>query len=149
MDENTIMLIVWLSLFVIALIAELATDALVSIWFCIGALVALAVTYIPGMPWWGELIVFLGVSAICLAVIRPIANKLLLRKNSKTNAPAIIGKKGKVTKEITPLDYGEVRIYGVLWTAMLQDGGKTLPVDTVIEVVAIDGNKLIVKRVEE
>lgn len=149
MDENTIMLIVWLSVFVVALIAEVSTEALVSVWFCIGSLVALAVTYIPGMPWWGEMIVFLGVSALSLILLRPVANRLLLRKNTKTGVASIVGKKGKVTKTITPLEYGEVKVFGTLWTGMLMDGAKEIPEGSVVEVVSINGNKLVVKAVKE
>ena len=66
MDQNTIMLIVWLSVFVLALIVEISTDMLVSVWFCIGALVALGVTYIPGTPLWVEILVFFAVTIISL-----------------------------------------------------------------------------------
>lgn len=145
-DENTIMMIVWLSIFVVALVAELATTALVSVWFCIGALVALSVTYIPGMPWWGEMIVFLGVSALFLAFLRPITNKLLLRRNPKTNVAVIIGRKGIVTKDITEFEYGEVKVSGTYWTGMLAEGEKELKKDTPIVVMGIEGNKLIVKE---
>ena len=85
MDQNTIMLIIWLSVFVLALIAEFATDALVSVWFCIGALAALGVTYIPGTPLWVEITVFFAISTICFIALRPLAKKLLLA-NSQTNS---------------------------------------------------------------
>lgn len=75
MTELTIMLIVWAVIFTLALMAELLTEALVSVWFCVGAIVAFAITFIPGMPYWGEIIVFVGVSLITFLVLRPILQK--------------------------------------------------------------------------
>lgn len=149
MTITTIMIIVWLSVFVIALVSEIATDALVSIWFCVGSLVALAVTFIPGMTWWGELIVFLLASIITFFSIRPFAKKFLYRNHSSTNIDNIIGKKGIITKEVTFFDYGEVKVNGVIWTAAKYEGSENLKVNDPVEVVAVDGNKLIVKVLEK
>jgi membrane protein implicated in regulation of membrane protease activity len=146
MDQNTIMLIVWLSVFVLALIVEISTDMLVSVWFCIGALVALGVTYIPGTPLWVEILVFFAVTIISLIALRPLAKKLLFRNKSQTNTDEIIGKKGKVIKKITELDNGEVKINGVIWTAMKMADADEILEETVVEVVAVNGNKLVVKE---
>ncbi|MCR4698155.1 MAG: NfeD family protein [Bacilli bacterium] len=146
MDQNTIMLIVWLSVFVLALIVEISTDMLVSVWFCIGALVALGVTYIPGTPLWVEILVFFAVTIISLIALRPLAKKLLFRNKSQTNIDEIIGKKGKVIKKITELDNGEVKINGVIWTAMKMADADEILEETVVEVVAVNGNKLVVKE---
>lgn len=148
MDENTIMMIVWLCIFVVALIAELSTEAIVSAWFCVGAAIALAVTYIPGMPWWGELIVFFVVSVIALIAFRPLVLKRMDRIKHKTNIDTIIGKKGKVTKSIKALEFGEVKIEGVLWTAALTPDSEDIEIDSTIEVVSIEGNKLYVKEIK-
>lgn len=56
MTELTIMLIVWAVIFALALMTELLTEALVSVWFCVGAIVAFAITFIPGMPYWVRLL---------------------------------------------------------------------------------------------
>ena len=146
MDQNTIMLIIWLSVFVLALIAEFATDALVSVWFCIGALAALGVTYIPGTPLWVEITVFFAISTICFIALRPLAKKLLFRNMSHTNIDEIIGKKGKVIKLIGELENGEVKINGVIWTAMKMEDATEIQKDAVVEVVAVNGNKLVVKE---
>ena len=50
------MWIVWLALFVIMLVVEAAGPALVSIWFSFGALIALIISFIPGIEWWIEVI---------------------------------------------------------------------------------------------
>lgn len=118
MTELTIMLIVWAVIFTLALMAELLTEALVSVWFCVGAIVAFAITFIPGMPYWGEIIVFVGVSLITFLVIRPILQKRLVHLHSKTNVDTMIGKKGIVVKRITSLEKGEVKINDIIWNAI-------------------------------
>lgn len=146
MEENTIMMLIWLSIFIIALVAEISTEAIVSVWFCIGSLIALAVTYIPGMPWWGELIVFLATSALALLAFRPLVLSKLERITHSTNIDTIIGKKGTTTKEITELEFGEVRIEGVLWTALLAPGCEKIEKGSIVEVVSVEGNKLYVRQ---
>ena len=146
MDETMIMLIIWLAIFIIALIAEIFSEALISLWFCIGAIIALAVTFIPGMTWWGELIIFLAVSAVSFFIIRPIVTKNMKRLQSKTNVDELIGKKGVIIKEVTSLDSGEVKLNGVVWTAIKRDSDCDLNVGEVVEVVSIVGNKLLVKK---
>lgn len=146
LDENLIMIIVWAAIFLISLVVELSTDALVSVWFCLGALFAAAVTYIPGMPWWGELLVFLGVSLLSFLIIRPLVRRKLLRMGAKTNVDSLLGKKGVVLKEIAGLEKGEVKIGGLIWSAVQREGEKKIGPGEIVEVISIQGNKLLVKR---
>ena len=53
--------IIWLAIFVIALVIEASGPSLVSIWFALGALVTMIISFIPGVAWWIELIVFVVV----------------------------------------------------------------------------------------
>lgn len=146
MTELTIMLIVWAVIFTLALMAELLTEALVSIWFCVGAIVAFVITFIPRMPYWGEIIVFVGVSLITFLVLRPILQKKLVHLHSKTNVDTMIGKKGIVVKRITSLEKGEVKINDIIWNAIKRDEDDTIEVDSIVEVISIQGNKLLVKK---
>ncbi len=146
MDENLIMTIVWVTIFLITLIAEISTEALVSIWFTIGAIFAAALTYVPGMPWWGEIIVFAIISLLSFLIIKPLVNKKLQRIKSNTNVDSLLGKKGMVVKKITNLDKGEVKINSVIWNAIKRDSEEDIEKGEVVEIVAIQGNKLLVKK---
>lgn len=146
MDENLIMIIVWVTIFLITLIAEISTEALVSIWFTIGAIFAAALTYVPGMPWWGEIIVFAIISLLSFLIIKPLVNKKLQRIKSNTNVDSLLGKKGMVVKKITNLDKGEVKINSVIWNAIKRDSEEDIEKGEVVEIVAIQGNKLLVKK---
>lgn len=143
------MWIVWLSLFAILLIIEASGPALVTVWFAFGALVSLIISFIPGVAWWVQVIVFAVVSIATLLVLRPIAKKMSLRKNvMQTNVDSFIGKRGYVIEDIEFLRPGAVKIGDVSWTALPQDEKEKILENEIIEVVAVDGNKLIVKKVE-
>lgn len=148
--EQYIMLFIWLAVFVVAIIVEACTTELVSIWFAIGAILAIILACFPAqIPFYASIIVFFGVSIICFIGLRPLAHRYLLRKISKSNVDEIVGRKGKITKGITELDNGEVKINDVLWTAVSSDGSIEIPKDSVVEVVSIKGNKLIVKKADK
>ena len=143
------MWIVWLAIFVIMMVVEASGPALVSIWFCLGALVSLIISFIPGVAWWIEVIVFTVVSGATLLVLRPLSKKLLKRNTVKTNVDSFVGKRGYVIEDIEYLTPGAVKIGDVSWTAIPVNKDEKILEKEIIEVVAINGNKLIVKKVEE
>ncbi len=146
-DTYIIMVIIWAVVFVAALIAEIFSEALVSVWFCIGAVVALGISFIPGMPFWGSIIVFVGVSALSFLIIRPLVKDKLFRLHVRTNVDSMIGRKGLVTKKITTLEKGEVKVDGVLWSAIKKESEEDIDIGKIVEVISIQGNKLFVKEV--
>ena len=143
------MWIVWLVLFVLMLVIEALGPALVSIWFSFGALIALIVSFIPGSPWWVEVIVFLVISIATLLALRPYARKYFKRNSVRTNVDSFVGKRGYVIEDITLLRPGAVKIGDVSWTAIPVKEDETILENEIIAVVAVNGNKLTVKKVEE
>lgn len=55
-----IMFWIWLGITIVAVIVELGTQDLSSIWFAGGGIVAMLMSISPKVPWWASLIVFLG-----------------------------------------------------------------------------------------
>lgn len=143
------MWIIWLALFVVMLVIEGAGPGLVSIWFSFGALIALLVSFIPGVAWWIELIVFVVVSVATLLALRPVVKRFYKRNNIRTNVDSFVGKRGYVIEDITFLKPGAIKIGDVSWTAIPIDKNAKILENEVIEVVAINGNKLVVKKVED
>ena len=141
--------IIWLVIFVSMLVVESLGPTLVSVWFALGALVALIISFIPGVAWWIELIVFVVVSATALLALRPVFKHLLKRNVFKSNVDSMQGKRGYVAEDITYLVPGSVKLGDVKWSAVPQDKNTTFIKGEVVEVVAVNGNKLIVKKVEE
>lgn len=136
---------IWLGIFVLALIIEAIGTDLVSIWFAFGALVALIISFTVA-PWWVEIIIFSVVSAATLLLLRPLAHKWMRNNLVKTNVDEIINSKGIMTAKYDFLHHGEVKINGVIWTAISQNDKDVLNVGDIVSVVGISGNKLIVKK---
>ena len=141
---------VWLVLFIVFLVAELVTaGALVSIWFCVGALVALVAAYF-GAAFWVQMTLFFVVSIGLLLGTKPFLKKHLDPKTMATNADRILQNRGIVEEEINNLKgQGAVKIDGKSWTARNIDGEAVIPVNTEVIVVGIEGVKAMVKVVEK
>ena len=142
------MWIIWLALFVLMLGIEALGPELVSIWFSFGALIALIISFIPGVTWWIELLVFVVISIATLLAVRPIFKKYFKRNTFRSNVDSIVGKRGFIVDEISTLVPGTCKIGDVTWTAISVDDRQTIKKDEIVEVVAVSGNKLIVKKVE-
>ncbi len=142
------MWIIWLAVFVIAIAIEAFTAELVTIWFALGGVIALIISFIPGAYWWIELIVFMVISVATLLCLRPLATKLLKRNLVKSNVDEMIHKKGKMIKTCDEINHGEVKINGVIWTAISAEEHQEIKEGTLVEVLAVDGNKLVVKEVK-
>ena len=140
--------IIWLSIFVLAVIIEAITSDLTSIWFAGGAMVALIISFIPDVAWWIQVIVFIVISTVMILGLRPLAKKLLKTNITNSNIDEMAGKKGIMLKGYDELNHGEVKINDVVWTAIGADESKAIPQGTKVVVVAVNGNKLIVRPVE-
>ncbi|MFA6587411.1 MAG: NfeD family protein [Bacilli bacterium] len=143
---ETWMWTIWLAVFVITLIIESIGTDLISVWFSFGALVALIISLIPDVPWWVEAIVFTVLSIVSLLCLRPLVHKFLKKDVLNSNIDEMKGKRGILTKGITPLEAGEARIGDVLWTAIAQDGKISIEQGRIIVVLSVSGNKLVVKE---
>ena len=131
-----------------AVITEAITQDFVSIWFSVGALVCLCIC--NTIPYWVEIIMFSVISLITLILTRPLVKKLMDRNVRYTNVDEVIGKRVKVIKEISKYDSGEVKINGIIYTAiLLEDSEQTINADSIVEIVAFKGNKVSVRQIDE
>lgn len=140
---NIVLSFVWTALIIIFAIIEGMTMGLTSIWFAIGALVALLASAIK-LPFWVQLLVFSLTSILMIIYTRPVAKKVLKIGENKTNIDSLIGKKGIVLKEINDYQTGQVKVKGQIWTAKNAASGPLHEGDEV-EIIAVEGVKLIVK----
>jgi len=139
------MAIWWFGAFALLTLIELMTVNLVSIWFAIGAIVAMISCFFTDSLL-VQTIVFAIASVISLMITKPLVKKMRHRDVVPTNLDRVIGKTATVTKEIDKDNYGEVKVLGAIWTACCDE--KVL-VGQKVKVLAIDGVKLIVKLEEE
>lgn len=138
---------VWLGVLIFSVILEALTLALVSVWFVPGALISMILAFIPGVPLWVQIVVFLLTSLALMIFLRPITDKLLIGKKVATNADAVIGEMAVVTEPINNLEAkGQVKVRGQIWTARAADKNATYEIGEIVNVVAIEGVKLICKK---
>ena len=102
--------------------------------------------FIESILW--QVIIFAVVSIILLV----IATKYLVDRDKdvkyNTNLQGIISQKAIVTQTIEPYETGVAKLNGEEWTAMSKDETR-IEAGKLVEVVAIEGVKLIVKEVSE
>ncbi|MDY5441743.1 MAG: NfeD family protein [Candidatus Enteromonas sp.] len=143
------MWLVWLILMVVAFVIEAASEALVSLWFAAGALVALGLSFIPGLAFYWEILAFLAVSTAAFFLIRPLFTKLLKKRIVKTNVDSLVGAKAIVKSEGDSLHPGEVVLRGSVWTALPIRDGVCFTKGEIVKVLAVEGNKLLVDIIEK
>ena len=137
----------WLAVIILFLVIEMITVSLVSIWFVGGALAAFIISYFTENIWI-EVAVFLAVSVVLLILLRPLARKLSVKQKDQmvSGAKAMIGKQAIVTEEIDNVHAkGAVQVNGQYWTAKTEMFKDTIPKDTIVDIVDVDGVKLIVR----
>lgn len=135
--------VLWLILLVVFLMMEASTVALVSIWCGFGALAAL-IASVCGAEIWLECVLFLSVTVIMLAALRPFVKRFINPKLEKTNADALIGSAGMVIAPIDNLQStGKVKLGAMEWSAR-STSGEPIGENTVIEVDRIEGAKVFV-----
>lgn len=137
--------IFWLVLFIVFIAVELSTVQLVSIWFAIGAIGAGIASMISNDNILVELITFIAVTAIALVATRPFVKKVTHNTPVPTNADSLIGLTAIVCEKIDNVKAcGAVTVKGATWTAR-SETDDIIPDGSEVEIVKIDGVKLIVK----
>lgn len=148
MNIESHMYLIWLSVFVIAFVLEAITQDFVSIWFAIGALIAVIISFFA--PFWVEIIVFVVVSVASLICTRPLVKKFMDRTARKTNTDEFLGRKVKVIKTIDKFDGGTIKLNGIEYTAILmEEDEESIPEDSIVEVVSMRGNRAVVRKIIE
>lgn len=115
---------VWIAAAVTALVVEMATQALVSIWFSVGALGALLVCLCHG-SWLLQAAVFLALSLLCFLVVhRWAAERLPLPDPSPLD---LEGSEGVVIQASNGVQAGRVQVNGRDWRAQSLNGQPLRP----------------------
>ena len=138
---------IWLVLLVLFVIAEAATVTLVSLWFAVGALAAMAAALL-GASAWVQFGIFALVSTVLLLLLRPLVRRYVNPKITPTNADSVIGTTGLVTAPIDNVaGTGQVKLGGMFWTAR-STSGTPISADTLVKVDRIEGVKVFVSPVQ-
>ena len=134
----------WVIIAVVCGSIEIFTLGLWFLWLALAALlvaVGVRLEWLPTLQW--QLLIFAFFTLIFIIFTRPLAIKFFKTKDTISNVKALIGQHGISTTDIKPLQYGQVKVNGEIWTAISNDEIET---GSRIEVIDIDGVKLIVQK---
>ena len=138
--------VIWLVIAVIMFIIEAVTTGLATLWFGIGAVVAMIMD-LCGASVPAQVIVMAVVSIVCFVLcmiwVRPKLESLRKKNIQRTNADRLIGREGTVIVPLNGIEgKGQVKIDGQVWSAKadsdIAEGIK-------VTVKAIEGVKLVVE----
>lgn len=136
----------WLIVAGIFFIGEIFTAGFLVFWVGLGAILAMITSFFTD-----SLIiqtaVFVVSSGLLLFLTRPFVNKYVAKDQDDvvTNAKSIIGRKAIVTEDIDPLkSVGLVKVGEEVWSA-ISDTQNLIPKGTKVEILDIDGVKVVVK----
>ena len=136
----------WLAIIILAIVVEIFTDQLVSIWFIPGAIVAIIIDFCSVDLTW-QVLAFLAVSLVGIILGKKALSKNKFQPSNKTNIDALIGEKCLVTERIdTFAGCGQAKIRGQIWSARGVSDDDTFEPGEILHVVAIEGVKLICKK---
>ena len=137
------MLIAWILILIAAIIIELSTADLLTIWFALGAVSALIATAL-GAPDQVQIIIFVFTTAITLFFTRPFLKKLMSKGYTPTNGELDIGASAIVIQEInSSKQTGRIRLNGIDWPAASADND-IIPVGTIVVIIWRETNMMYV-----
>lgn len=137
----------WVLVALACCLIEIFTAGLWFLWLALAALLTALgarLGLLTGME--AQLLVFSVFTLAFLAFTRPLTLRFFRSNETPSNMKAVIGKHGVVTKAISPLEYGQVKVNGEIWTASAQED---LEPEVRVQVVGVQGVKLVVKEAPE
>lgn len=137
----------WLIIAVVLGVTEVSTINLTTIWFALAAF-ATAIFAAFGFEIMPQLLIFAVLSAVLVALTRPLAKRLMGKTIVPTNADRIISAKGIVIEEINSAENtGQIKVLGQIWSAKSEDGNN-ITVGSSVTVTSLEGVRAVVKCAE-
>jgi len=139
----------WLMAGIILILLELMISGFVLLCFGFAAILTSFIGLL-GFQLEGQIFSFIILTIIAFVTIRPFFLKHMKPKQGivETNVYALIGKNGLVTETILKDSFGKVKVFGDEWTAISRDGVE-IQIGEKVNIIEIDGNKLIVKNLTQ
>lgn len=134
----------WLILFIIFAVLEASTFNIVSVWFCIGSVGAMAASK-AGLGFMPQATIFVLVSFALFILARPFVKKFLKNEEQPTNADRIIGMTAEVLEKVSHREPGAVKVDGKIWTAKSLTEDAVFEKGSIVTIVKIEGVTVYVK----
>lgn len=140
--------LMWLLVACAFAILEMFTAGFMVIWLGVAALVSMVVSLILPEAFAVQVVVFGILSVILVLLTKKFADKITPNV-VQTNVYSVIGKKANVIVEINgEKSTGQVKVDGDVWSAKTDEFNAIIPVNSVVEIVRVDGVKVVVKKVD-
>ena len=137
----------WVLVAIVCGTIEIFTISFWFLWLAISALlVALGINLGLLITIESQLLVFAIFTLLLIIFTRPLVLKFIKTHDTLSNVNALVGKHGVSLVKITPLEYGQVKVNGEIWTAA---SAEEIDANMQIIVVGIDGVKLVVAKSTE
>ena len=134
----------WIVIAIVCGVIEIASSGFWFLWLSLSALlVALGAKFDLLAALNIQLITFSICTILFILFTRPLMLKFFSTNDVLSNVDALVGQQGQVVKPISPLEPGQVKLNGEIWTAISEEDIK---ISSPVEVVRIEGVKLIVKK---
>lgn len=134
----------WILVAIVCGAIEIFTAGFWFLWLAIaGVIVALLVQFGLLSSLELQLLVFAFITLLLIIFTRPLVMKFIKSNDTVSNVKALIGQHGITLSSIVPMQFGQVKVNGEVWTAIAEE---ELEENTRIEVIGIDGVKLVVKK---
>lgn len=141
---TTASILLWVAIGITAIAIDLITSNLLFVWFTVGCLASL-IALILNYSFTVQIITFIGVSALFMAIGYPLAKEALNKTVSRT--PTM--EEGYIGREITiddeVIEKTMIKLDGIYWT--IKNQGQVLKKGDKAKIIGIEGNKLLVKKV--
>ena len=132
----------WIVVAIVLVAIEILTPG-VFFFACLGFGALIAGLSVLLFPLWVAWPVFVIVSVLSIYTIRPLAKRLFVPTQKKSNVDALVGQKAWVTEATAMPQLGMVKVASEFWRA---EADENIPTDTWVVVTAVNGTRLIVKK---
>ena len=134
----------WIVILVLAIIIELISYGLISIWFIPSIILTIILKAFGLNNIYIEIMIVLSLSTVLLIFTRPLVLKFLKPQNIKTNFDRIVDMQGRIIKKVKLNDFGIVEVDGKEWRCY---SSKEIEEGKIVKILKIDSNKLEVEEV--
>lgn len=139
---------IWVALFVLAIVGEIISGAFVAIWFAGGAIAAyIAQSFDASLAI--QILSFLIGSGLSMLMLKPLRDRHLKKGIIKTNIDSLLGEVAVVTEAISNVDSkGAVKLKGLEYSAR-SVSGEAIDKGEQVVVERVEGVKFIVSKKKE
>jgi len=137
---------VWIIIAAAGIAIDVFTSSILFVSFSLGSLAALISYYLDASVL-VQFMIFIGLSLVSLSLIYPLITKRLKKSIPKTLPMEnnYLGRKIVLSEDI--VDKGTIKLDGIYWS--VKNAGEPISKGSSVVICGIEGNKLIIKKVEE